>query len=83
MNNDGTVSYDYDQGVNKYSEGVLEEGSRINHLLNEKVNFKLENGGWQISEMLNDNLHGPTIFYYFDGKVNKEYYSNDEKIFLL
>ena len=32
--------------------------------------------------MLNDKRHGPIIVYDFDGKVKKEYYSNDEEIFL-
>ena len=81
MNNDGTESY-YKQGVWKYSDGDLSEGNRINELWNGKVNFKWEDGDREISEMLNDNLHGPIIVYDFNGKVNKEYYSNDEKIFL-
>ena len=81
-NNDGTKSF-YDQGVFKYPNGVLKEGSSINDLWNGKVNFKWENGDREISEMLNGKSHGPVIFYDFDGKVNKEYYSNGEKIFLL
>ena len=83
MNNDGTVSYDYIQGVIKGSDGVLQEGSLINNLWNGRANFKWENGDREISEMVNDKRHGPSKFYYFDGRVNKEYYLNGEKIFLL
>ena len=82
MNNDGTVSYD-EQGVSKYSNGVLQEGNKINGLLNGKVKFKWENGDKEISEMLNDKWHGSTIVYGFDGKVKMDYYSNEEQIFLL
>ena len=83
MNNDGTESF-YEQGVIKYSDGVLLEGNRINNLLNGKVNFKWKDGNKEFSERLNDEKHGPVIVYKFDGKVNKEYYySNGEKIFLL
>ena len=71
------------QGVIKSPKGVLHEGSRINSLLNGKVNFKWEDGDKEISERLNDKRHGPVIVYKFDGKVKKEYYSNGEKIFLL
>ena len=81
MNNDGTESF-YHQGVIKYSNGELKEGSKINSLWNGKVNFKWEDGDKEISEMLNDKRHGPVIFYDFDGKVNKKYYSNEEEIFL-
>ena len=80
MNNDGTKSL-YHQGVIKHSNGALKEGNRINSLWNGKVNLKWENGDKEISEMLNKR-HGPTIFYDFDGKVKKEYYSNGEEIFL-
>ena len=83
MNNDGTVSYGYKQGVTKYSNGLLLEGSRINSLLNGKVNFKWQNGDKENSEMLNDKWHGPALLYYFDGKVKMDYYSNGEQIFLL
>ena len=82
MNNDGTVSYDYVQGVTKYPIRLLSEGSRINSLWNGKVIFKWENGDRPIYEMLNDKGHGPSIVYHFNGKVNKEYYSNGEEIFL-
>ena len=81
-NNDGTESF-YHQGVIKYSNGALKEGIRINNVWNGKVNIKWEDGDKEISEMLNDKRHGPVIFYDFDGKVNKEYRSNGEKIFLL
>ena len=37
MNNDGTISYDYEQGVTKYSNFMLVEGDRINQLRNGKV----------------------------------------------
>ena len=80
-NNDGTKSY-YNQGVNKYSDGKLAEGSRINSLWNGKVNLKWEDEDKEISERLNSKRHGPIIVYDFDGKVNKEYYSNGEEIFL-
>ena len=50
--------------------------------MNEKVNFKFENGDRENSEMLNGKRNGPVIIYKFDGKVNKKYYSNDEEIFL-
>ena len=83
MNNDGTVSYDYMQGVDKYSNGELQEGGTINDLWNGKVNFKWENGDREVSEMLNDKIHGPSIVYCFDGKVIKDYFSNGEKISLL
>ena len=79
-NNDGTESY-FKQGVYKHSNGVY-EGSSINHLWNEKVNFKWENGNRKIFETWNDKRHGPDIIYNFDGKVNKECYSNDEEILL-
>ena len=79
-NNDGTKSF-YKQGVIKRPNGALVEGSRIDSLWNGKVNLKWENGDRKISEMLNKR-HGPAIIYDFDGKVNKEYYSNDEEIFL-
>ena len=82
MNNDGTESF-YKQGVIKYSDGELHEGIRINNVWNGKVNIKWEDGDKEISEMLNDKRHGPVIFYDLDGKVNKEYRSNGEKIFLL
>ena len=81
MNNDGTVSYDYDQGVHKYSNGTLIEWSLKNNLVNGKVNFKWEDGDREISEMLNKR-HGPVIFYKFDGKVQIDYWSNGEIIFL-
>ena len=81
MNNDGAKFF-YEQGVTKYSNGALAEGSRIDYLWNGKVNRKLENGDRQISENLNEEKHGPSIVYDFDGKVKKEYYSNDEEIFL-
>ena len=80
-NNDGAKSY-YKQGVTKYLNEVY-EGSSINDLLNGKINFKWEDGDKEISEMLNGKRHGPSIYYDFDGKVKKEYYSNDEEIFLL
>ena len=83
MNNDGTVSYDYDQGVYKRSDGVLKEGSIINQLLNGKVKFKWENGNREIFEMLNNKRHGPSIFYDFDDKVKMGYDSNGKIIFLL
>ena len=83
MNKDGTVSYDYDQGITKYYNGLLLEGSRINNLLNGKVNFKWQNGIREISEIFNSNRHGPTRAYYFDGKVKMGFYSNGEEIFLL
>ena len=76
MNNDGTVSYDYEQGVNKYSDGALHEGKRINGLWNGKVNFKWEEGDKQVSEMLNDEKHGPIIVYDFDGKVKMGFCSD-------
>ena len=79
-NNDETVTY-YKQGVNKYSNGVLQEGNKINNLWNGKVNFKWKYGDKEISENLNSKRHGPAIFYDYDGKVKKEYYSNDEEIF--
>ena len=82
MNNDETVSYDYKQGVHKYPDGKLQEGNRINYLWNGKTNFKWEDRDKEISEMLNGKRHGPSIFYDFDGKVNQEYYSNEEEIFL-
>ena len=82
MNNDGTESF-YDQGVNKYSDGGLIEGSMINSLRNGKINSKWKNGDREISEMLNDKRHGPSIVYYFDGKIKMGYYSNGKKIFLL
>ena len=81
-NNDGTEYYDYIQGVTKYSSGRLIEGSMINSLWNGKINIKWEDGNKEICEMLNDEKHGPSIVYDFDGKVKKEYYSNDEEIFL-
>ena len=80
-NNDGTKSI-YKQGVNKYSNGALAEGSWIDYLWNGKVNRKWENGDRQISENLNDEKHGPSIVYDFDGKVIKGYFSNGEEIFL-
>ena len=80
-NNDGTES-NYQQGVTKCLNGVLHEGSRINSLWNGKVNFKWENRDRQISEVLNDKRHGPTIRYDFDGEIKMSYYSNNEKIFL-
>ena len=83
MNNDGTESYNYEKGVYKYSDGKLHEGNRINNLWNGKVNFKWEDEKKEIFEILNHKRHGPSIYYYFDGKVKKEYYSNGEKIFLL
>ena len=55
----------------------------INSLWNGKVNCKCENGDKEISEALNNKRHGPVIIYNFDGKVDKEYYSNEEKIFEL
>ena len=82
MNNDGTVSHEYDEGVIKYSNGVLEEGSRINLLLNGKVYFKWHSENREISETFNNNRHGPAVIYDFDGEVSKEYYSNGEEIFL-
>ena len=81
MNNDGTKSF-YEQGVIKCLNGVLQEGNKINNLLNGKVNFKWKSGNKEISERLNDKRHGPIIVYKFDGKVKKEYYSNGEVIFL-
>ena len=83
MNNDGTVLYDYKQGVTKYSNGVLHEGNMINNLWNRKLNCKWENEGREISEMLNDKSHGPVIIYYFDGKIEMGSCSNGEIIFLL
>ena len=83
MNNDGTVSYHYKQGVIKYSDLVLQEGSSINDLWNGKINFKWENGDREVSEMLNNKSYGPSILYDFDGKVKINYFSNDERIFLL
>ena len=83
MNNTGTLSYCYMQGVNKYSDGVLIEGSSINQLWNGKLNLNLKKGNRSIFEMLNDKGHGPSIVYYFDGKVKMSYYSNGKKIFLL
>ena len=80
-NNDETESY-FKQGVYKHSNGVY-EGSSINDLWNEKVNFKWENGNREISEMLNDKRHGPVTIYGYDGKVRIDYCSNGEKIFLL
>ena len=80
-NNDGTESY-YKQGVIKYSNGELIEGSRINSLLSGKVNIKWENGDRQVHEV-NVKWHGPAIIYDFDGKVIKDHFSNGEKIFLL
>ena len=82
MNNDETVSYDYKQGVNNCSDGSLQEGSCINNLWNGKINFKWEDGDKEVSEMLNHKRNGPSIDNDFDGKVKKEYYSNDEEIFL-
>ena len=82
MNNDGTVSSDYKQGVFNNLKGELIEGNRINNLWNGKVNFKWKDGDREISEWLNNKEHGPIIVYDFDGKVNKEYYSNGEEIFL-
>ena len=82
MNNDGVESYDYQQGVIKYSNGELIEGSRINSLLSGKVNIKWENGDRQVHEV-NVKWHGPAIIYDFDGKVIKDHFSNGEKIFLL
>ena len=82
MNNDGTESYDYMQGVTKHSSGKLIEGSLINNLWNGKTNFKWEDGDREISEMLNDKKHGPTIRYDFYGKVHIYYYSNGKVIFL-
>ena len=81
MNNDGTVSY-YMQGVFNNSNGELIEGSMINSLWNGKVNFKWEDRNKEISEMLNDEKHGPSIFYDFDCEVIKDYFSNGEEIFL-
>ena len=80
-NNDGNKSF-YKQGVIKYSDGRLYEGNRINSLWNGKVNFKWKSGNKEISEMLNDNRHGPVIIYKFDREVNQYYLSNGEKIFL-
>ena len=83
MNNDGTVSYRYDQGVHKYSDGKLHEGKRINKLWNGKLNFKTKSGNREISERLNGERHGPAIIYKFDGKVKMVYFSNGKRIFLL
>ena len=83
VNNDGTVSSGYEQGVNKYSNGLLIEGSSINSLCNGKANFKWRNGDREISEILNDKRHGTAIRYDFDGKIKMGYYSNGKKIFLL
>ena len=83
MNNDGTVLYNYKQGVNKYSNGVLHEGNVINHIWNGKVNDKWENGDIEISEILDDKNHGPVTIYDVDGKVHIDYHSNGEKIFLI
>ena len=83
MNNDGTVLYEYQQGVTKYSDGVLLEGNIINQLLSGKANFKWEDGGRESSEMLNDKRHGPAIIYDFEGNVKMDYYSNGDEIFLL
>ena len=83
MNNDGTVFYDYNQGVIKCSDGGLIEGSMINSLWNGKINSKWKNGNRAIFEMLNDKLHGPAIVYDYDSKVRIDYCSNGEKIFLL
>ena len=83
MNNDGTVSYAYDQGVNKLSDGEFLEGTRINSLWNGKVNCKCENGDREISEMLNDDRHGPVIIFDFYGKVKIRYCSNGDEISLL
>ena len=80
-NNDGTEYY-YDQGVIKYSDGELQEGSMINDLWNGKGNYKWEDEDKEISEWLNDKRHGPIIFYDFDGKVKMGYFSNGKKIFL-
>ena len=74
VSNDGTVSYDYDQGVYKYLNGVMHEGNKINNLWNGKVSDKWENGDREISEMLNDNSFGPVIIYDFDGKVKMSCY---------
>ena len=82
VNNDGTVSYNYKQGVIKFSDGLLIEGSKINQLLNGKVNCKWENGDRKFFETLNDKRHGPSIVYDFDSKFKMDYYSNEEKIFL-
>ena len=83
MNNDGTISYRYDQGVHKYSNGVLKEGNRINKLWNGKLNYKWKNGNREISERLNGKRHGPAIGYNFAGKVKMVYFSNGKRIFLL
>ena len=56
MNNDGTVSYHYKQGVYKHSNGLLLEGNKINNLWREKVNIKWEDGNRDTNEMLNDTL---------------------------
>ena len=77
MNNDGTESF-YEQGVIKCLNGVLQEGNKINNLLNGKVNFKWEDGDKEISEWLNGERHGPAIIYGFDGKVKIDYSSNGE-----
>ena len=71
------------QGVayNKLA-GELQEGSLIDNLWIGKLNTKCGNGDTEIVELMNGTIHGPTIFYDFDGKVKKEYYSNGEKIFL-
>ena len=73
MNNDGTVSYHYKQGITKYSNGILIERSSINLLLNGEVNIKWVSGGREIFEMLNDKRHGPVIVYDFEGKVKMSY----------
>ena len=71
MNNDGTVSYNYKQGVYKYSNGLLLEGNKINNLWREKVNIKWEDGNRDTNEMLNDTLFSKEwneiiIIYYKD-----------------
>ena len=83
MNSNGTVSYDYKQGITKYSNGLLLKGSSINNLWNGKVNSKWKNGHIQITENLNSKRHSPAIIYDFEGEVIMDYFSNGKIIFLL